>query len=104
MSNESILQVIVDEQYLRQLAKEHIAKILSESQIGCWWDMKRLETETCRKRDWLISNILLNPIYREEMKVITNDCEDGRWKFKAKEMQLFLDKHFHELNRRKRGA
>ncbi|MNW61973.1 hypothetical protein D3C74_400700 [compost metagenome] len=62
--------------------------------------MKRLEIETCRKRDWLLENILLNPNFKKEMSQITNGCDGGRWMIRGPEMKLFLDKHFHSLNRR----
>ncbi|MGG1649697.1 DUF771 domain-containing protein [Paenibacillus sp. NRS-1780] len=61
--------------------------------------MKRLEMETCRKRDWLLENVLLNPNFKEEMSRITNSCEGGRWMIRGSEMKSFLDKHFHYLNR-----
>ncbi|MDH6673190.1 phage pi2 protein 07 [Paenibacillus sp. LBL] len=91
------VQVIVDHEFVRKLAKEEMGKILDEA--GTWWDMKRLEHETCRKRDWLISNVLLNPKFKLEMEEITNGCEGGRWMFRAILMKDFLDKHFHHLNR-----
>lgn len=99
MENVSLVKINIDDQVILKLAKHEIRRILSESGDGTWWDMKRLETETCRKRDWLIENILLNPAFREEMRVISNDREGGRWMFKGAEMREFLDKHFHFLNR-----
>jgi len=97
MESSATIQVIVDHEFVRRLAKEEMQKIIEET--GTWWDMRRLEFETCRKRDWLISNILLNPRFKSEMDQITNGCEGGRWMFKGTEMKTFLDKHFHHLNR-----
>lgn len=99
MQSSPVVQVIVDNEFIRELAEKEIKRIVESS--GTWWDMKRLESETCRKRDWLIENILLNPKFREEMKVISNNREGGRWMFRAGEMRSFLDKHFHHLNRTK---
>lgn len=96
---DSILKVVVDNKLLRELAKEEVSKFIEEIREGSWWDMKRLEAETCRKRDWLIDNILLNPIYKEEMEIISNSREGGRWMFKASEMRTFLNTNFHYLNR-----
>ncbi|MCY9500045.1 DUF771 domain-containing protein [Paenibacillus larvae] len=96
------IKVEIDEELLRELAKEEVKKILEGSE-GCWWDLKRLEAETCRKRDWLIENILLNPEFKSEMNKITNKCENGRWMFKASEMKLFLEGYFHYLNSNKRS-
>lgn len=97
------VQVIVDEQYIKKIAEEQIQQILKNSKIGCWWDMKRLEHETCRKRDWLLNNILENPLYKDEMAKITNQCDGGRWLIRADLMSQFLKDNFHNLNRRKRG-
>ncbi|PAD73699.1 DUF771 domain-containing protein [Paenibacillus campinasensis] len=99
MESTPIFKLIVDEGLVRELAKEEVRRLLKESGEGIWWDMKRLEFETCRKRDWLISKILLNPRFKSEMEQITNGCEGGRWMFKGAEMKSFLDKHFHYLNR-----
>ncbi|MDN4069235.1 DUF771 domain-containing protein [Paenibacillus vini] len=100
METTSPLKITIDDQMIMNLARDEIRRILAESGEGAWWDMKRLEAETCRKRDWLIENILLNPVFREEMKLISNDREGGRWIFKGAEMRAFLDKHFHHLNRK----
>ncbi|MEJ8546597.1 DUF771 domain-containing protein [Brevibacillus borstelensis] len=102
MTTSSAIQVIVDEQYIRELVKENVKNALEDSGIGCWWDLKRLEAETCRKRDWLIENILLNPNFKEEMTLISNGRESSRWMFRAEEMRKFLDQHFHYLNAKMR--
>lgn len=99
MTPSSAIQVTIDEKFIRQLVEEKVQIALKESDIGCWWDLKRLEAETCRKRDWLIENILLNPEFKKEMAEISNGRESGRWMFRAAEMQKFLDRHFHYLNR-----
>jgi phage pi2 protein 07 len=99
-----IIQLVIDPEYVRQLAEAEINRIMQNSNHGSWWDMKRLESETCRKRDWLISNILLNPQFKLEMQSISNGCEGGRWLFKALEMKSFLDRHFHFLNRNRDGG
>ncbi|MCG7410598.1 DUF771 domain-containing protein [Paenibacillus sp. ACRRX] len=93
-----IVQVIVDEDYIQQVATEQIRRILKELEIGCWWDLKRLEAETCRKRVWLLDNILLNPVYKKEMSTITNLCDGGRWIIRGDLMSKFLKDNFHELN------
>lgn len=93
------INITVDEEYIRELVEEKVKNIIKDSGLGCWWDLKRLEMETCRKRDWLIENILLNPDFKEEMAQISNGRESGRWMFRAAEMQAFLDRHFHNLNR-----
>lgn len=93
-----MFKIIVDERLLRELAKEEVKKLLEGIEEGSWWDLKRLESETCRKRDWLIENILLNPKFKEEMKIISNGRESGRWMVRAAPMKSFLDKYFHELN------
>ncbi|MMZ48241.1 hypothetical protein D1872_99070 [compost metagenome] len=95
------VQVIVDKEYVRQMAERELKLIFKDIGEGTWWDMKRLEVETCRKRDWLLENVLLNPTFKEEMSLITNNCDGGRWMIRAKEMKVFLDKHFHYLNRTK---
>ncbi|MED1947033.1 MULTISPECIES: DUF771 domain-containing protein [Brevibacillus] len=100
MSTQSAIRVTIDDQYIYQLVEEKVKSVLNDNGVGCWWDLKRLEAETCRKRDWLIENILLNPEFKEEMAEISNGRESGRWMFRAKEMQTFLDRHFHYLNRR----
>ncbi|GEC92689.1 DUF771 domain-containing protein [Brevibacillus brevis] len=100
MNSTEVITVSIDEQFIRNLVEEKIRSVLNDSEMGCWWDLKRLEVETCRKRDWLIENILLNPEFKEEMAEISNGRESGRWMFRAKEMQAFLDRHFHYLNRR----
>lgn len=100
--NESIFKVIIDEPLLRKIAEEEVKRLLASTVGASWWDMKRLEHETCRKRDWLINNILLNPSFKAEMKVISNSCEGGRWMFRAPEMRNFLDKNFELLNRSSR--
>jgi len=94
-----MFKVIVDQNLVSKLAKEEISRIIGESGSGTWWDLKRLEAETCRKRDWLIENILLNPIFKLEMNDISNKCESGRWMFKGEAMRNFLNIHFHELNK-----
>jgi phage pi2 protein 07 len=99
----SAIQVSIDEKFIRQLVEENVRLALEESDIGCWWDLKRLEAETCRKRDWLIENILLNPKFKNEMSIISNKREGGRWMFKAVEMRSFLDQHFHFLNSQRRA-
>lgn len=99
-----LVKIIIDEKLVRDLTQIEVAKLLQGAGEGSWWNMKRLESETCRKRDWLLDNILLNPKYREEMNLITNNCEGGRWMFKAKEMRCFLDKNFHHLNRNNVGT
>ncbi|MBY0085747.1 DUF771 domain-containing protein [Brevibacillus brevis] len=100
LGHPSAITVTIDDQFIRQLVEEKVKSALDESGTGSWWDLKRLEAETCRKRDWLIENILLNPEFKEEMSEISNGRESGRWMFRAKEMQAFLDRHFHYLNRR----
>lgn len=99
MAKEEVLKIIINDEFLKEFARQEVKKILWEDQHGTWWDMKRLEAETCRKRDWLIENILLNPKFREEMKVISNNREGGRWMFRAAEMRKLLNEHFHYLNR-----
>ncbi|MCP3806456.1 DUF771 domain-containing protein [Paenibacillus sp. Lou8.1] len=94
-------KVVVDPEFIYQLVEKEIKKALEGFESGSWWDMKRLEFETCRKRDWLLENILLNPNYKQEMSQITNGCEGGRWMIRAQEMKAFLDKYFHHLNRPK---
>ncbi|MBP1312275.1 phage pi2 protein 07 [Paenibacillus sp. 1182] len=96
-----ILQIKLDEVLLREMIFDAAKAILDKHEIGCWWDLKRLEIETCRKRDWLLEHILLNPNYKEEMKLITNGRDGGRWMIRGSEMKVFLDKHFHQLNRSK---
>lgn len=103
MDSSPLFQVIVDRDFVQRLAKEEVKRLIEEVGDGTWWDLKRLEAETCRKRDWLIDNILLNPRFKEEMKLISNGRENGRWMVRAAPMRVFLDKHFHELNG-KRGA
>lgn len=96
---ESLLKITVDEILLRKLAKEEIQKHLKDIDgSGTWWDLKRLESETCRKRDWLIENILLNPRFKDEMKCVSNGRDSGRWMFQAAAMRTFLNKYFQELN------
>ncbi|QDX91422.1 DUF771 domain-containing protein [Brevibacterium sp. JNUCC-42] len=93
-----MLTVQIDETYVKELTKLEIQKILKESRSGCWWDLKRLEMETCRKRDWLIEKILLNPKFKRDMATISNSKDSGRWMFKAEDMRVFLNKNFHYLN------
>ncbi|MNL14346.1 hypothetical protein D3C87_1352810 [compost metagenome] len=99
MDTSPAFKIIVDEHLVRELAKEEVRRLLDVTE-GSWWDLKRLESETCRKRDWLIENILLNPNFREEMKIISNNRDGGRWMFRASLMKEFLDRHFHHLNSR----
>lgn len=93
------IKIIIDKNDLHRIAEAEIKKMLDST--GSWWDLKRLEAETCRKRDWLLDNILLNPRFKDEMEHITNLREGGRWMFRATEMKLFLEKNFDDLNRRK---
>ncbi|WP_235775243.1 DUF771 domain-containing protein [Paenibacillus sinensis] len=97
--NSPIIQVVIDPDYVRQIAEAEMQRLMKDRGPGVWWDMKRLEQETCRKREWLLENVLLNPAFKKEMKAITNGCEGGRWMFRGTEMQRFLDEHFHDLNR-----
>ncbi|WP_341348625.1 DUF771 domain-containing protein [Paenibacillus sp. FSL H3-0469] len=94
-----IVQVVIDPNYVRQLAEAEIKRQMQEHAPGIWWDMKRLEAETCRKRDWLLANILLNPAFKQEMRLCSNGGEGGRWMFRASEMSRFLDKNFEALNK-----
>ncbi|WP_233184959.1 DUF771 domain-containing protein [Paenibacillus sonchi] len=96
--NSPVIQVVIDPVFVQQLAEAEMKRLMQEYGPGTWWDFKRLEQETCRKRDWLLSNILLNPKYRKEMETIGNNCDGGRWMFKGAAMQRFLDEHFHDLN------
>ncbi|MCE5168500.1 DUF771 domain-containing protein [Paenibacillus profundus] len=104
MESSPVFKVIVDQAFVQRLAKEEVIRIVEEAGGGTWWDLKRLEAETCRKRDWLIDNILLNPKFKEEMKLISNGREGGRWMFRAAGMKAFLDKHFQELNGKQRRS
>jgi len=97
-----MFKIIVDDQLVKELAKEEIKKMLQGQGEGIWWDLKRLEVETCRKRDWLLEKIILNPRYKEEMSYISNGREGGRWMFRAADMKAFLDRNFHELNRNRK--
>gem|GEM_PF-1539619 len=99
-----LVKIVVDEQLVKQLAKEEIKRMLQGQTDGIWWDMQRLEHETCRKRDWLLENVILNPKHKEEMSIISNNREGGRWMFRAAEMKGFLDRNFHNLNRSKKGV
>ncbi|MEI7027575.1 DUF771 domain-containing protein [Paenibacillus sp. y28] len=103
LQTSPIVKLVVDESLIRELAKQEIQRILAGTGEGSWWDLKRLEFETCRKRDWLLENILLNPDYKQEMAYITNGCEGGRWMFRAAAMRKFLDENFAALNRRARS-
>ncbi|MEK4519984.1 DUF771 domain-containing protein [Paenibacillus sp. FSL H8-0122] len=95
-----VIQVVIDNEFVRQLAHEEVSRIVQDcAPSGVWWDMKRLESETCRKRDWLIANILLNPDFKQEMRLCSNGGEGGRWMFRASEMSKFLDKNFEALNK-----
>ncbi|WP_249723392.1 DUF771 domain-containing protein [Paenibacillus dendritiformis] len=98
LNSSPLFKVIVDQEFVQRLAKEEVKRLVEETGAGTWWDLKRLEAETCRKRDWLIDNILLNPRFKAEMKLISNGCDNGRWMFRAAGMRAFLDKHFQELN------
>lgn len=97
--NSPIIQVVIDPDYVRQLAEAEIKRQMKDHGPGVWWDMKRLEAETCRKRDWLLANILLNPTFRLEMQLCSNGGEGGRWMFRSSEMMRFLDKNFEALNK-----
>lgn len=93
-----MIQFKIDEDYLRQLAQEELKKIISENNVGTWWDLKRLEQETCRKRDWLMDNVVFNPVYREQIKLIS--CKSGNgWLFNGHEMKKFLEDNFIELTK-----
>lgn len=92
------IKLLIDEEAIKNFAKQEIKRIIQSSE-GSWWDMKRLEAETCRKRDWLLANILLNPSFKQEMKKVSNGGEGGRWMFKANGMRQFLDQNFDNLNR-----
>ncbi|MEK5182157.1 DUF771 domain-containing protein [Paenibacillus odorifer] len=91
------IKLLIDEEAIKNFAKQEIKRIIQSSE-GSWWDMKRLEAETCRKRDWLLANILLNPSFKQEMKLVSNGGEGGRWMFKAHGMRQFLDQNFEVLN------
>ncbi|KGE20580.1 DUF771 domain-containing protein [Paenibacillus wynnii] len=97
--NSPIIKVVIDPDYVRQLAEAEIKRQMKDLSPGIWWDMKRLEVETCRKRDWLLANILLNPAFKKEMRSCSNGCEGGRWMFRASEMIRFLDMNFESLNK-----
>lgn len=97
------VQIVIDSAYLEALAKQEIRKAIEGETVGTWWDLKRLEQETTRKRNWLLDNILLNPEYREEMSRISNGCEGGRWLFKADGMRKFLIDNFEKLTKKGRG-
>ncbi|QWU15710.1 protein of unknown function [Paenibacillus sophorae] len=99
MEERTEFKIIIDPKYIRQLIEDETRRLLQDKGPGMWWDLKRLEAETCRKRDWLLENVLLNPAFKEQMQFITNNCEGGRWMFRGLEMQRFLDEHFHDLNR-----
>lgn len=99
LETQTAIQVVIDPAFVRDLAQAEIQRLININDLGTWWDMKRLEAETCRKRDWLIDNILLNPAFKEEMKEISNNRDGGRWMFRGPEMKSFLDRHFHHLNR-----
>ncbi|MEK8132935.1 DUF771 domain-containing protein [Paenibacillus filicis] len=106
MEKHASFKIIVDESTVEKLAKDEVKRILEGVSEGSWWDLKRLEHETCRKRDWLKEKILLNPEFKEEMSYISNGCEGGQWMFRAAAMREFLDRYFDELNRssrRRRG-
>lgn len=94
-----VIKVELDPVFVKKIAEEEMQRLLEHRGPGVWWDMKRLEQETCRKREWLLENVLLNPAFKEEMKAITNGCVGGRWMFRGADMQRFLDEHFHDLNR-----
>lgn len=94
-----VIQVVIDPDYVRQLAEAEIKRQMQEHAPGIWWDMKRLEAETCRKRDWLLANILLNPSFKQDMYLCSNGGEGGRWMFRASEMSRFLDTNFEALNK-----
>lgn len=72
------IKLLIDEEAIKNFAKQEIKRIIQSSE-GSWWDMKRLEAETCRKRDWLLANILLNPSFKQEMKLVSNGerVDDG---------------------------
>lgn len=75
-----------------------------ESLTGRWWTMKDLR-EWCANKsvDWLKDNILENPRYSREIGAmerkgqIIHKGRGSAWKFKAKAMAEFLDKHGEEL-------
>ncbi|MCI0766157.1 DUF771 domain-containing protein [Bacillus sp. TL12] len=100
MDGTAVVNVAIDEEYVRNLAEQKVQSILEGMGIGTWWNMERLKLETNRKYDWIAENILFNPRFQNEMKEISNNKSSGRWMFKAKEMREFLEQNFHYLNGR----
>lgn len=94
---KSPLMISIDADYIHSIVKDEIEKIMKSESNGTWWDLKRLEQETCRKRGWLMENIILHPDYREQMKLISNNAISGRWMFRGQAMREFLDANFLEL-------
>lgn len=96
---KSPLMISIDADYIHAIVKDEIEKIMKSESNGTWWDLKRLEQETCRKRGWLMENIILNPDYREQMNVISNKESGNPWLFNGQEMKKFLEINFPKLTK-----
>ncbi|WP_122646693.1 DUF771 domain-containing protein [Enterococcus mediterraneensis] len=78
----------------------------NETLLGKTWNYADLRAWLGNKsKEWIEDNILYNPKYSREIKqmidsgyIVHKGAKGSPWKFKAREMALFLDEHWTEFN------
>lgn len=76
-----------------------------ESLLGKTWTKADMRSWCGNKSwDWILRNIIANPKYSQEIgemeranQIIHKGINGSPWKFKARPMAEFLDKHWEEL-------
>src|SRR5690554_2935853 len=81
------------------IKKSEFEELQQEKISGVYWSMKDLEERTGMKRQWLQSNLLYVPKFKEELKefVFYPRSQGEKWVFHAQKMSKFLDDNFHRI-------
>lgn len=85
------------------ISKVELEELQNNSLAGKYWNIKDLEQRTGRKVDWLKSNLLYVPKFKEILDsreggfVYYPEARGQSWAFHAPKMAEFLDNHFRQI-------
>lgn len=73
---------------------------LKEQQLtGRYWNMKNLEERTGMKQQWLKSNLLYVPKFKQQLEEFSYypNSQGEKWAFQATKMAQFLEDNFYRI-------
>jgi phage pi2 protein 07 len=96
------LTIKIPEDYVL-IKKVELDKLKNKELEGVYWGMKELEERVGKKQNWIKSNILYLPRFKQLLDVDSGGfvfypkSQGQTWAFQANKMVAFLDNHFIDI-------